>query len=80
MWPACTNIGVAYQKPKNVKKQIYGLGRALEGVPHALPLSQLCDIRSEICISRLFVPQEQLEQAQRVMKSMDSTSEQYHLF
>ncbi|MEC7986825.1 MAG: HD domain-containing protein [Myxococcota bacterium] len=75
-----TSIGVAYQNPKSRKKQIYGLGRALEGVRKAVPLSQLCDIRSEICISRLFVPKEQLVEASAIMQSMDSSAEQYHLF
>ena len=75
-----SNTGVSYTVPKIKSKQIYALGRAVEGVRKSVLLSELIDQRTKVRISRLFVPQEELLAARRLMLDMDDTQEQGTLF
>ena len=75
-----TNVGVSYKTPTSARKNIYALGRAVEGVVNSVPLSELIDHQTEVCISRLFVPIEQMETAHRLMREMNNTQEQVQLF
>ena len=75
-----TNIGVSYKVPKTQGKQIYALGREIEGVCNNVLLSELMDQRTSVSISRLFVPREELDTARKLMSSIDGTQEQGFLF
>ena len=75
-----TNTGVSYTVPKKQSKQIYALGRDIEGVRNNVLLSDVIDQRTSVSISRLFVPREQLENARKIMSSIDASQEQGVLF
>lgn len=75
-----TNTGLSYKVPKTQGKQIYALGREIEGVRNNVLLSELIDQRTSVSISRLFVPKEELDTARKLMTSMDGTQEQGLLF
>ena len=74
------STGVSYTVPKRKSKQIYALGRAVEGVRNSVLLSELIDQRTKVRISRLFVPREELVAARKLMQDMDDVQEQGTLF
>jgi len=75
-----SSTGISYTVPKMKSKQIYALGRDVEGVRQSVLLSELIDQRTTVRISRLFVPREELQAAQKIMQEMDDTQEQGRLF
>ena len=75
-----TTTGVSYTLPKVKEKQIYALGRSIEGVRNSVLLSELIDQRTSVLFSRLFVPQEQEAKARKIMQGMDESKEQVLLF
>jgi HD superfamily phosphohydrolase len=75
-----TTTGVSYTVPKIQEKQIYALGRSVEGMRNSVLLSELIDQRTSVRISRLFVPKEQEEKARKIMQGMDEFQEQVLLF
>lgn len=76
-----TCFGEVLSKPKAGKPSIYMLGRDLEGENIDKPLEQLSfqHGKSPVCISRLFVPLDRLEEAKQIMKKMSTSRKQQSL-